>query len=516
MNKDTTSDKSHYTILFAGGAFAALALAKRLVDHAKSYPFQLLIIEKSDSCNGLAYNINQSPYVTTNNPAKTCSIDASDENNFIDWSAKFGWPHSPDCYPPRYFFGKYLEHTLAKIISSASNKRIQFNYICGEEVVDCERQKDGSYLVYSQLKLEEKRIIYRANTVILATGNNKPNLPKFAKNLSPSRIVENTMTVVNQKKISAFDVDQNIAIIGSGFSAMDAMTIRFFEKIKPALDYAQNSASIRQQDIGKIYMISRRGLINYIPSEEPEISVNYTLSNQVCLTLVDTFFDSNKLIQLLNQEFRRGESLGYTKHQVVLALDNVLIELLEKLSSDSERHKFIKDYWTVLHAHQNELQEPSAKIFQLLEQEEILQVMEGHIKGNIHMEGEDVVIEFEENREPLKVDAVINTAGLEHSYEELVHQNALLTNLEKRGYISPHRKTNLGLEVNERYEAINRDGFSMPNLHPVGRLIEGEAIYKKFGLWFTGNSGIRSIRNMCAELAPIILQDIELKSNSVI
>ena len=512
MNKNQKIQQPSYTILFAGGAFAALALAKRLVDDAKCYPFKLLIIEKSDSCHGLAYNISQSPYVTTNNPAKTCSIDPLDENHFVNWSAKVGLNHAPDSYPQRYYYGKYLEDTWEKTISSASNKGIQFQYIGGEEIVDCELQKDGSYLVYSQSKSEAKKHIYQVNKIILATGNNRTKLPKFARNLPEIRLVHNTLTVVNQQKISAFDVDTNIAIIGCGFSAMDALNIRFFEQIKPVLDSAQNSTvSIRQQNIGKIYMISRRGMINYIPSEEPEVERKYTLSNQITSVLIDSFINANKLIQLLNQEFERGESFGYTQHQVVVTLDDVITELLEKLENDQERHKFIKDYWTVFHAHQNELQESSAKIFRLLEREGILELIAGNIKGNIQMQGEDVVIEFEENREPLRVDAIINTAGLDHSYDGLVRQSPLLTNIEKRGYISSHRKTNLGLEVNERYEVIGNDGVAMSNIHPLGRLIEGEAIYKKFGLWFTSNAGITGIRNMCAELADLILQDIEEK-----
>ncbi len=512
MNHNSKIQQSRFTILFAGGALAALALAKKLVDDAKGYPFRILILEKSINCNGLAYNISQSPYVTTNNPAKTCSIDPLDENHFINWSAKVGLNHSPDSYPQRYYYGKYLQDTLEKTISSASNKGIQFQYIGGEEIVDCELQKDGSYLVYSQSKSEATKNIYQANKIILATGNNKPNLPGFVRNLPDIRLVENTLTVVNQQKISAFNVDKNIAIIGCGFSAMDALNIRFFEQIKPVLDSAQNPvASIRHQEIGKIYMISRRGMINYIPSEEPEVESKYTLSNQINSVLIDSFLSTNKLIQLLNQEFKRGESFGYTQHQVAVALDDVIIELLEKLDNDRERHKFIKDYWTVFHAHQNELQESSATIFRLLKREDIVEVIAGHIKGNIHIEGKDIVIEFEENRPPLRVDAVINTAGLDHSYEELVRQSTLLTNIEKRGYISPHRKTNLGLEINDRYEVIGVDGVAMSNIHPLGRLIEGEAIYKKFGLWFTSNAGITGIRNMCAELADLILQDIEEK-----
>lgn len=100
---------------------------------------------------------------------------------------------------------------------------------------------------------------------------------------------------------------------------------------------------------------------------------------------------------------------------------------------------------------------------------------------------------------------------MDHCYEELVYQSTLLTNIEKRGYISPHRKTNLGLEINDRYEVIGFDGVAMSNIHPLGRLIEGEAIYKKYGLWFTSNAGITGIRNMCVELANLILQDIEEK-----
>lgn len=502
MNETLKNCNSNYTILFVGGALSAIVLAKQLVEQATDYSFKILIIEKSNHCDGLAYNRYQTPYLTNNNQAKTCSLDPSDDNHFISWATKVGLNYTPDSYPRRYDFGLYIEDTLKEIKITALNKGIKVIYLKQEEVYDLEQTSDGRYIVYSQSIDSHQENQYLANTVVLATGNNRTKCPEFAKKLQ-DRLIENTLTFSNQRKIQALDVHKNLAIIGSSYSAMDAVMIRFYEYI----NQRKKNTHGYHKKMGKIFLISRRGLLNYIPSEEPNNSLPYSLSNQIVPTKINEFITSKDLINLLNQEFQLGESLGYSKHQVAVALDKVLIDLLNKLCNDSERHKFIKDYWTVLRAYQNELHEPAAKVFKDLKRKAIVEVLAGHI-NKLQIDGEDIVINFDENIEPLRVCAIINTAGMDHSYEELVSQNSLLANLEKRGYISPHKKTNLGLAVNKQYEIINSEGFPMPNIHPLGRLVEGEAIYQKFGPYFTGNTGIRGIRNMCAELAPIILQDI--------
>ncbi len=508
MSQKLKTSKLEYTIVCVGGALSAIFLVKKLVDEAKGHLFKILIIEKSDHCQGLAYHLSQSPHLTNNNQAQTSSIDALDENHFINWAARVGVNYSPNSYPHRYIFGLYLEDSLKEIMDLAAKQGIQITYLRGEEVFDFERTHDGNYLVYSQSLDGHTQNIYQANTIILGTGNNRKTQPDFALSLPDERLVENTLTGVNQTKISNFEASQNLAIIGSAYSAMDAMAIRYFNKIKPVLDLAKKDGFSPYAKLGKMYMISRRGLINYLPFEEPNIPVKYPLSPQVDPANITQFLDSNKLITLLNHEFQLGEELGYTKHQIAVALDDVLISLFEKLSSDRESQKFIQDYWNILRAYQNELPEPTARIFRLLEQEGLVEVLSGNIK-EIYLDQENIVIEFNEDRAPLRVDAVVNTVGLDHSYQGLLRQSNLLTNLEKRGYISPHRKTNLGLAVNARYEVIGRNGFPSPKVHPLGRLVEGEAISRKFGPYFTGNTGIRGIRTMCAELAPIILRNIE-------
>jgi uncharacterized NAD(P)/FAD-binding protein YdhS len=243
-------------IAIVGGGPASVSLCMQLFEkftpHVTEEEVEISVFEKNTAIGpGLPYSIEEDCYVL-NLPKEVMEPIQGQNGRFSNWLKSF-----PDCpqdtyFPPRYYFGKYLEYLANDVAQRSVGGKIKIKYHTTCEVLDLIEQDD-------QFEVVTTKGNYVGDYTILCTGH----MPSVAYR----HLIGNERYVHNPWKEGVFEgipPDEEIAIIGTRLSA---------------IDIALKLSSIGHQ--GKVSMVSRSGLLPAVLAKSiPPYPLKYlTLEN---------------------------------------------------------------------------------------------------------------------------------------------------------------------------------------------------------------------------------------------
>jgi uncharacterized NAD(P)/FAD-binding protein YdhS len=278
-------------IAIIGGGPGAISLCKQLYDDHNlanldefNEDLEISIFEKGDQIGaGLPYATKEDCYIL-NLPKEIMEPIYGQSGHFAKWLET-----QKDCpqdtkYPPRRFFGRYLEFLAKEMKTEGLKKGFKITYHLNEEVVDISRL-DGDIIGY-EIKTQSGK--YVTNYVVLATGHMpSTNYTQFIGQKGYTGNPWDTEFYQHLNPVS------DIGVIGTRLTAIDVAL-----KL-----HASNHR-------GKIHMISRRGLLPTVLSRElPSYALKYLTLNTFTHLTKDYLepLKLNDLIDLFWKEVSEAE-----------------------------------------------------------------------------------------------------------------------------------------------------------------------------------------------------------------
>lgn len=446
-----TTAVSHVAII--GGGFAGAVTAIKLAQ-AVSRPLRISIVEsRAQLGRGIAYS-TRNPAHLVNGPAKNFSLYADQPTHLADWlrdqTAPDGWQppdgvaHA-DSFPPRYLYGDYVQAELESALARAAHS-ITFQHVTGR-AQDLDADADGRWTI----RLADGRPL-RAQHVVLATGLFPQSLARGdvaidASLLAQGRVIDD---IWNPAAAAPFEQDQDVLVIGTNLSALDAMI------------HAQT-----QGFRGNFVSVSRRGLLVAPRRDVPPWP---------------GFLDAQALPGSLRAVLRQAIA---TRHRIRQAGDDWQrlagairphLPALWAQADNSERRRFIRHlrpYWELgLHRAAPE----SGAWLQRLDAAGRHRKLTGRVLRLAPATDGRVTVTWQARGEgrpqTIQVDRVLNTRGFEFDWKRI--DDPLLRNLLGKGYVTPH-DTGFGIDAHPATGQVLQGGEPRDGLYAVGHPLRGVA-----------------------------------------
>ncbi|PSF32649.1 oxidoreductase [Aphanothece hegewaldii CCALA 016] len=454
------------TIAIIGGGFSGTMVATHLLRLANC-PLQIKLIEKRANIGqGLAYSTAVEHHVL-NVPAGKMSAFPQESEHFINWlqnrySEK---AFTANSFVSRHYYGEYLQSILQEAHEKA-RKDVQIEHIHYEAT---ELQPVDDQVV---ITCGNGRQI-TADRVVLALGNLPPSNPPIADpSFYQSRRYQRWAWSTSLENI--VQPDDAILLIGSGLTALDLVV---------NLHYKGHQ--------GKIYMISKRGLVPQAHQQTP--------AYPFCLK---TEQNLNGLFKHIRQEVKKAEKLGYDWRSVMDALRPHTQDIWKSLTL-VEKRRFIRHLRAYWDNHRHRIASGVSDIITKLRTSQQLSLYAGEIIAyQEDMDGVTVTVRprGSEHTHTIKVQTVINCTGSERLTSQW--QYPLLKNIISTGVAQPDA-LELGLEVADNGSLVSRTGAKSTTLYTLGPLQKG-------CLWET--TAVQESRQQAEKLATTLLDSFSLRN----
>jgi uncharacterized NAD(P)/FAD-binding protein YdhS len=441
------------SILIIGGGASGCLVALHILRALKTTgpSANITVVEPSQSlARGVAYSTEHLVHLL-NVPAGDMSAFESGPDHFLDYLRKMHPDLQPNSFVPRRWFGEYLESLLKSFGDTQHVRR---------SAISISRNTQW------EVKLDDSSTL-KADTLILAIGNLKPQAPKEFSDpvIQSAAWMGNAWDDARYRDIHP---DARVGVLGTGLTMVDVVkTLR------------------ESGHRGKITALSRRGLLPQVhqTKKSPQTTAD--------------FKNTEKLSQVLS-EFRtlvrRHEQDGGVWQDCMLALRPMTNQIWSRLP-DAEKNRFLrhlKPYWEV---HRHRQPQESVDFLNDLISRGFLQVKAGRIRAaTLNASSIELKILNSTNLrdEVLHFDHLINAMGAIADFRHSL--DPVISSLQKGGWLVPHH-LGLGLSVNENLQIIGKNGPS-PSLYAVGSPTKGQ---------FWESTAIPDIRNQAAKLTEALI-----------
>lgn len=439
-----------------GAGFAGTGLVAAL--HRLSTKVVTLILFDKTGCFGAgdAYK-TPFPFHLLNVRARDMSAFENDALHFVHWLSEspVARPHLDETLPlaeqfvPRFLYSHYLNDVL-KAIERDTAKKITLQFETAE-VVDIVEKPDQALLI-----LDDKREV-KVDKVILALGNSPPMPLPFPVS-SDVNCIANPWDYTAPRHIPPEDP---VLIAGTGLSMIDTVLTLF-----------------SQQHRGKIYAVSRRGLI---PLPHADVKVPYMLMQSSLPAGLRT------LTRYLRVNSKLYMEEGGDWRSLVNELRTHVPALWQGMSvADKNRFmRHIMPYWNV---HRHRVHNKLANIVTELSVKGQLKIVSGRISA---VKNGKAVIQLRRGQGTLQapVKWIINCLGPASTISPL---SSSLVNSLLRRRIAFADALNLGLMVSPSGALKEESGKSSSVFYALGSLRKGTC-------WET--TAVPEIRKQCLDLA---------------
>ncbi|WP_218822987.1 FAD/NAD(P)-binding protein [Tistlia consotensis] len=381
---------------------------------------------------------------------------------FLDWlnspaSGDLGGlrrPLAADAFVSRMLYGRYLQHCLHEVLSSARRGR-HFRPVT-DEVVDIEELGSGL-----TVRVRDGRS-FAVDSAVVATGNRPPDdvaLPCYVGN------------PWNPGATLGIDPSADVLLIGTGLTMVDVVL-----------------SLVGQGHEGRIHAVSRRGLLPRTQAPESALP-----AWRIATPLPPTALG---LLQAVRAEVAVAAAHGRPWQDVVQALRPRSQALWQSLDAQ-ERRRFLRHLrpWWEVHRHRL-APSVSAHLDRLLKSGQ-LSVRAGRIDEQL-LEGDRLVVRVRARGsrtvEELSVARVINCSGPRTDCAD--PGSPLLRALLARGLARPDGH-GLGLEVDQGCALLDRHGEPSERLFALGPVTRGT---------FWEITAVPEIRRRCATLAADLMR----------
>lgn len=333
-----------------GAGFSGAALAATFSREARQ-PLEIYLFEKDPEFGlGEAYS-TKFPFHWLNVRARDMSAFEDVPNHFIDWLKKQPdlSPYLssdlplPDQFISRLLYGKYVQDLIRQC--EQKDGLVKFIKIT-DEVLAIQPEQQGGVLTLKQAA------DVKVDKIILAFGNHAPATFKFP--IHPSVTAINDPW--NYAAIQAIPTEDNVAIIGTGLSMIDATLLLHHQHHK-----------------GSIYAVSRHGLLP-LPHTDHHDQVAYILPAQQLPTNI------KQLAKWLRKEIHQHEKQGGDWRSVITAVRGHIPNIW-KAASLTDRKRFLRHvlpYWNV---HRHRVHPAIAALLAELAAKKQLKILAGRVIG---------------------------------------------------------------------------------------------------------------------------------------
>lgn len=402
-------------IAIIGAGFSGLSVLLQLVD-AAAKPLQILLFDRSN-VGGVGFG-TQSPHHLLN--VRTGQMGAYSErsDNFFVWllhNEKYWRSQMPEYnqlnispygFLPRHLYSLYLSDQLKIALEKAKAKGIEIEII-PHEVVDVSNTPSKSWVLQTMGGAQ-----YIADYLVIATGISPTKRFPFEsdKLLNSGNYFHNIWSDSFYNKTFPYS---SIAIIGSGLTAVDALTSLQAAKFK-----------------GKITVISKHGHFPLAHHVNPTIPLkDFTIDN----------IPKDGIILL--DEIRNLLACGIDWLQLVDTLRPHTSSLWQN-SSTKAKKQFMRHLFSLWNKHRHRMAPESAQMIQNMISAGQLEVIAGNVQNVEYIQPQYKISYGSDNA--LVADCVLNCTG--PSYDIVSRMNPLLTHMLSKHFIEPD-EMEMGLKV---------------------------------------------------------------------
>lgn len=424
--QQTPKERTPRRILIVGGGFSGTILAINLVRLGRA---RATLIERRPAAGrGVAYSAALDDHLL-NVRASSMSAFPDDPGHFARWLAARGLGGAED-FVPRLVFGTYIEELLDEARAAAGDR---LDIVRGN-AVDAETDADGVAVVL----VDGRRI--EADLLVLATGNLPPHTPRGMAELGADIYAADPWAGDIADGLG--DTDR-VLIVGTGLTMVDAALLLETRGFR-----------------GPILAISRRGLLprGHAEGGKPPDPAPAP--------------DARRLSGLVAAVRARARHMNWRA-----AIDSLRphTQGLWRGLGLAERQRFIRHlrpWWDV---HRHRIAPRIAERIDALQARGQLRVTAGKIES-VQATERGAVVRWRrrgsERAESLHVRRIVNCTGPETDLARTGED--LLRNLARRGLIRPDA-LHIGIDVDDRSVAINRDGEAANRLLAIGPMTRAAA-----------------------------------------
>jgi uncharacterized NAD(P)/FAD-binding protein YdhS len=463
-----------FRIGIIGGGAAGISLCMQL--RAKliqaSIQAELLVFERQSNMGmGTAYSSKEDCY-RVNLSKELMEPVSNEKGQFAYWLESNTDYLENTLFPPRYFFGQYLE-SKALQMQKEEIKGIKTKFFTHHNVWDIQPLSSHVYEIHAEHQNIPR--IYHVNSLVLCLGD----LPSstFMDLKGRKGYYPDPWSSTVYKELQS---QESLCIIGSKLTA---------------IDIALKLHSIKYQ--GKIRMASPSGLLPTVQGKQVTYLFKYLIPSQLHYFLKSRShypIRLSELIELFTKEmsayygysFDLDAFIANAKHSSTLGRINADIQQAERgerhwynilsvsyqwlsrlwpLLNRDDRTLFIKKYQSIFFRYLCSMPLESAYSIRSMLQSGQL-TLHGGLTG-IDYDKDKYIICFDTTK-PLFSNQVINATGSDCTLTEL----PLLKNLLRRGMITPHVAGGINVDP-QTCQIINKVGICLPHAYAIGNLVKG-------------------------------------------
>jgi uncharacterized NAD(P)/FAD-binding protein YdhS len=426
-------------IAIVGGGYSGLMAAVHLMRALNKSDATIYLIDKQARVGrGLAYSIWDDSMLL-NVPAGNMSAFPDSPTDFLEYCRALDPSLNAGSFVPRRIYGDYLEKVLAL---ESSRSSVSFTCLHREAVAIRTHEHAAGFRITfadaSQLLADE---------VVLAFGyQGAQPMALGIPLLETGKYIENPW---NYRAMDAVSSGQPVAIIGSGHTAIDALF------------------RLTGLDEGRtVFMLSRHGLVpkSHRPVSQPPTQGDFP----AYLTGIPN--TARAYMRAVRKEVKRREQLGQDWRDVLNEI-RPHTKKIWLLWPSFERKRFlrsIRPWWDI---HRHRLAPSAAARLKSKIDSGSLKVLAGRMI-DIEQLAAGLKLTYRQRTtgeiKKFKVDTVVNCTGPDYDIDRI--NSPLITQLREEGYIvaDPLR---LGLEIDETYSVIGREGKITPGLRYLGPML---------------------------------------------
>jgi uncharacterized NAD(P)/FAD-binding protein YdhS len=447
-------------IAIIGAGFTGVALAAALHRYA-TQPLEIYLIEKTGQFGaGDAYRTPFS-YHLLNARAGDMSAFHDDPDHFVRWllghAATYLDTEIPPAqqFVPRVLYHQYLCSLMAAIFREESVS-VKLHLI-SDEAIDLVPMQDG---VHVALRDQPTLLV---DQVVMAHGNNPPACLPGAIS-SGLHYIANPWDYVALKSIPSAE---SVLIVGTGLSMVDAVLTLH-----------------HQEHRGKIYAVSRRGLLPLPHSEQV----------QACTFDMTTLpINLRAMVKAIRLESRKLMAQGGDWRAIINKLRAHLPGIWAKMDVSCKKRfiRHVLPYWNI---HRHRVNEKISDVLAELRLYGQLEVIAGRVESLCDQQAV-VAVRHVKKKRKLNILHIINCMG--SSSEVVPGEQLLLNALLERGSIQ-YDPLRLGFAATSQFQLKTAKGKILPSCYTLGPPMRGE-------LWEC--VAVPEIRQQCRALAQILLAE---------
>ncbi len=475
------SPKSLHTVAIIGGGATMLSFLVQFINKIKKHKIrqikEILIFNNSTHFGcGLAYEPKTPPSCRLNMRTSTMSLWAEHDDEFKQYLTKKNIKFKTNQeleFPPRNIFGEFLRHKMTDVIKDAQDHLAIEIKTLPESVNFVNRVSKSMW----QIKSENNKS-YLAEYLVFALGN-LPSQNYSNLLLNKNYIHEPYKEICTQKLADK----KSITVLGTSLTAIDcALLLTETYKYK-----------------GKIYLVSRHGLLPKVQAEIPQTTeLNYledlinkakkskrltlddfklALSYDIGIPLASDWKEYLPKLpaeQELEKDIFLAERNLTAQWQSTLSKASLKMPYIWQALETESKKAFLRDFYSLWCIYRHGMPLINAKKILSLIKSKRLKILPNLLSVNTNKNSFTISFKSDkkwpQNKEKIQTDIVINATGTGHYISR--SNNKLMLQLLNNGILQEHELGGVVVDT-QSCQIIDKQNKKVKSAYFIGPLLRG-------------------------------------------